>query len=176
MRNLNHSLTAKQLRWVDEFLLDGNATAAAVRAGYSERSARSIAHENLTKPDVQAVLAARRGEVASRMKVTREGVIQGLLEAVAMGREQRNPAAMISALREIGKMLGYYAPEVKRVELSGDSRGLISQLEGLSDEELEAVVARGQAAYLQGVAAPVKKRGPPVVAPPYRGFYASPTF
>jgi phage terminase small subunit len=132
---------------VDEFLVDGNATAAAVRAGYSERSARSIAHENMTKPALQAVLAERRGEVASRLQVTREGVIQGLLEAVHLAKEQANPAGMVAGLKEIGKMLGYYAPEAKRVELSGDSRGLMSQLEGLSDQELESILAAGQAAH-----------------------------
>lgn len=147
MGNLNHSLTARQLRWVDEFLVDGNATAAAVRAGYSERSARSIAHENMTKPALQAVLAERRGEVANRLQITREGVIQGLLDAVHLAKEQANPAGMVAGLREIGKMLGYYAPEVKRVELSSDSRGLISRFEGLSDQELEAMVAIGQAAH-----------------------------
>jgi phage terminase small subunit len=141
MRNLAPSLTARQLRWVDEFLVDSNATAAAVRAGYSERSARSIAHENMTKPALQAVLAERRGEVASRLQITREGVIQGLLDAVHLAREQANPAGMVAGLREIGKMLGYYAPEVRRVELSGDSRGVTSQLERLSDAELEAMVA-----------------------------------
>ena len=80
MRNSEQTLTAKQLRWADEILFDGNATAAAVRAGYSERSARSIAHENMTKPDIQAVLAERRRVVAGRLQITREGVLKGLLD------------------------------------------------------------------------------------------------
>ena len=46
-------LTPKQERFVDEYLLDLNATQAAIRAGYSKRSARAIGAENLTKPNIQ---------------------------------------------------------------------------------------------------------------------------
>ena len=145
MRNLDHSLTARQLRWVDEFLVDGNATAAAIRAGYSERSARSIAHENMTKPALQAVLAERRGDVANRLQITREGVIQGLLDAVHLAKEQANPAGMVAGLREIGKMLGYYAPEVKRVEVASDQGGQHAHLLALSDAQLHALVEQGAA-------------------------------
>ena len=51
MSDTARSLSFKQLRWIDEYLIDFNGAAASVRAGYSPKSARSIAHENLTKPD-----------------------------------------------------------------------------------------------------------------------------
>lgn len=145
MQKSSRLLTPKQLRWIDEFLVDGNASAAAVRAGYSERSARTIAHENMTKPDVQAVLQARQMDVANDLLITRQGVIQGLLEAVDMGREQRNPAAMVSALREIGKILGFYAPESKRVELTAVQTGLHGHFVEMNDEQLLALMAQGPA-------------------------------
>lgn len=145
MRNKDATLTPKQLRWIDEFLVDGNATAAAVRAGYSERSARSIAHENMIKPDIQAVLAERRGVVAERLQISREGVVQGLLDAVDFARAQSNPAAMVAGLREIGKMLGYYAPAVQRLEVAGDATGLEQRLQQMPDHELLALVAMGKA-------------------------------
>lgn len=144
-------LTTKQLRWIDEFLVDGNATAAAIRAGYSERSARSIAHENMTKPDVQAVLQARQAEVASELQITRQGVIQGLLEAVDMSREQRNPAAMVSALREMGKMLGFYAPETRRVEVAAGQGALQGHFSAMNDEQLLALMVQGTAAERPGL-------------------------
>lgn len=139
-------LSDKQLRWIEEYLIDCNATAAAVRAGYSERSARSIAHENMTKPDVQAVLQARQAEVAKGLHITRQGVIQGLLEAVDMGREQRNPAAMVSALREMGRMLGFYAPETKRVDLAAGRGALHGHFSDMNDEQLLALMVQGAAA------------------------------
>lgn len=141
MRKSEQTLTAKQLRWVDEILIDGNATAAAVRAGYSERSARSIAHENMSKPDIQAVLAERRRVVAGRLQITREGVLKGLLDAVELARSQSNPAGMIAGLVQIGKLQGYYAPETRRVELMADPETFTRHLERLSDQELMAIVA-----------------------------------
>lgn len=47
-------LTDKQRLFCREYLTDLNATQAAIRAGYSEKTARSIGQENLTKPDIQA--------------------------------------------------------------------------------------------------------------------------
>ncbi|SDR37557.1 Terminase small subunit [Paraburkholderia fungorum] len=70
------ALTDKQRRFVDEYLIDLNATQAAIRAGYSERTARSIAQENLTKPDIVAHLAERRKELASNTAISPEAVLQ----------------------------------------------------------------------------------------------------
>ena len=50
-------LTAKQKRFADEYLIDLNATQAAVRAGYSPKTARSAGAENLTKPYIQEYIA-----------------------------------------------------------------------------------------------------------------------
>jgi phage terminase small subunit len=49
-----NTLTAKEERFCYEYCIDLNATQAAIRAGYSKRTARSIGCENLTKPDIQA--------------------------------------------------------------------------------------------------------------------------
>lgn len=145
MRNYSSALTSKQLRWIDEYLLDFNGAAAAVRAGYSVKCARSIACELLTKPDIQAVLQARQAALAQELQITRKGVIKGLLEAVDMGRVQQNPSAMVSALSTIGKMLGFYAPEVKRVELTAHQHGANQNLAFWSDAQLLEVIAAGSA-------------------------------
>jgi phage terminase small subunit len=58
-------MTPKQQRFVEEYLIDLNATQAAIRAGYSADTARSIGSENLTKPDIQDAIAegaAKRSE------------------------------------------------------------------------------------------------------------------
>ncbi|MFP6729148.1 MAG: terminase small subunit [Alphaproteobacteria bacterium] len=49
--------TAKQQRFIDEYLVDLNATAAAIRAGYSAKTARQIASENLSKHYIQEAVA-----------------------------------------------------------------------------------------------------------------------
>ena len=52
------SLRPKQARFVEEYLIDLNATQAAIRAGYPATSAAAIGNENLTKPAIQAAVAA----------------------------------------------------------------------------------------------------------------------
>ena len=53
MNEQKSQLTAKQERFVQEYLVDLNATQAAIRAGYSRKTAYSIGEENLKKPDIQ---------------------------------------------------------------------------------------------------------------------------
>ena len=55
-------LTAKQKRFCDEYLIDLNATQAAIRAGYSRKTARAIANENFTKPDIKEYIEKRMAE------------------------------------------------------------------------------------------------------------------
>ena len=55
-------LTAKQQRFCDEYLIDLNATQAAIRAGYSVKTAKQIGQENLTKPDLKEYIEKRMAE------------------------------------------------------------------------------------------------------------------
>jgi phage terminase small subunit len=68
-------LTAKQERFVEEYLVDLNATQAAIRAGYSKRTARSVGSENLTKPDIAEAIAEARRRVAGKLEVTKERIV-----------------------------------------------------------------------------------------------------
>jgi len=56
-------LTAKQAKFCNEYLIDLNATQAAIRSGYSRKTARKIANENLTKPDIRARIAELQAEL-----------------------------------------------------------------------------------------------------------------
>lgn len=49
-------MNAKQRRFCDEYLIDCNATQAAIRAGYSKKTAKQIGQENLTKPDLKSYI------------------------------------------------------------------------------------------------------------------------
>jgi phage terminase small subunit len=51
-----HDLTPKQAAFVQQYLVDLNATQSAVRAGYSAKTAREIGAENLTKPAIRAAI------------------------------------------------------------------------------------------------------------------------
>ena len=75
-------LTPKPQKFVDAYSLSGNATQAALAAGYSERTACKIGSENLQKPDIQAGLAKRQAEYATELEVTKRDVMGHVLEAI----------------------------------------------------------------------------------------------
>lgn len=68
-------LTAKQQLFCSEYLKDLNATEAAKRAGYSPKTAYSIGHENLKKPEIAAEISARRDELLESNQVDTANVI-----------------------------------------------------------------------------------------------------
>lgn len=69
-------MTAKQQRFCDEYLIDLNATQAAIRAGYSVESAKEIGCENLTKPNIQSVIAKAMAERSRRTGINQDRVLQ----------------------------------------------------------------------------------------------------
>ena len=68
--------TDKQVRFVEEYLVDLNATQAAIRAGYSKKTAGRIGQENLQKPDILAAISKLQDEVSAETGITRERVLQ----------------------------------------------------------------------------------------------------
>lgn len=70
------NLTPKQARFVAEYLTDLNATQAAIRAGYSKKTAKQIGSRLLTKVDVAAAVKAAQAEIAVQAGITRSRVLQ----------------------------------------------------------------------------------------------------
>lgn len=101
-------LTDKQKRFCDEYLIDLNATQAAIRAGYSERTARKIGQENLTKPDIRQYIDQRMAEKESALIACQDEVLK-YLTSVMRGESQSTEIVVeglgdgISEAREIQK-------------------------------------------------------------------------
>ncbi|MDH1009989.1 terminase small subunit [Pseudomonas nicosulfuronedens] len=70
------ALTDLQQRFVEEYLVDLNATQAAIRANYSEKTARQMGAENLSKPVIQAAIAAARLQQQERTQITADRVLR----------------------------------------------------------------------------------------------------
>ncbi|MCI8274183.1 MAG: terminase small subunit [Lachnospiraceae bacterium] len=68
-------MTKKQKRFVEEYLIDLNATQAAIRAGYSPGSAKEIGCENLTKPNIRACIDTAMAERSKRTGVNQDRVL-----------------------------------------------------------------------------------------------------
>ncbi|TPM33725.1 terminase small subunit [Mesorhizobium sp. B2-2-2] len=71
-------LTAKQARFVAEYLIDLNATQAAIRAGYSAKTAEQQGHQLLKKTSVAAAIASRQAKLADKLEVTQERIVAEL--------------------------------------------------------------------------------------------------
>lgn len=69
-------LTPRQQRFVAEYVADPNATQAAIRAGYSPKTAYSIGHENLRKPEIEAAIDGAREELAERAGIEQDRVME----------------------------------------------------------------------------------------------------
>ncbi|MBH8654844.1 terminase small subunit [Pseudomonas aeruginosa] len=78
------ALTKKQRLFVDEYLIDLNATQAAIRAGYSTRRAAEIGYQLLQRPEVAQAIQAAMAERSKRTEVEADYVIRRLREIVEM--------------------------------------------------------------------------------------------
>lgn len=73
------ALTAKQEMFIQEYLVDLNATQAAIRAGYSKNTATAIGHENLTKPYIRTRIEELQGMRAEKLELSADWVLQRLI-------------------------------------------------------------------------------------------------
>lgn len=71
-------LTEKQQRFVDEYLIDLNATQAAIRAGYSVKTAKDIGCQNLAKLNIQQAISEKMAERSKRTGVNQDRIVMEL--------------------------------------------------------------------------------------------------
>ena len=76
------NLTPKQQRFVEEYLIDLNATQAAIRAGYSEKTAQEIGSENLSKPMVAKAIQEAQNKRAERTEITQDYVLTNIQKVI----------------------------------------------------------------------------------------------
>ena len=134
-------LTAKALRFVDEISLDHNGTAAAIRAGYAPISAPVTASRLIRNHKVKAALADRQQALADHFNLDRQHLVNELLRAAELAKGNGDPAGMVAAYREIGRMCGFYALEKRVVTVAPADQAGLQAFEAMSDEELVAIVA-----------------------------------
>jgi len=106
-------LTAKQERFVTEYLADCNATQAAIRAGYSRKTAQAQGSRLLSNVMVKEAIEIAQEKLSRRFRITQEQVLEDLArlseEAAAVGQF----AAAIRAKELVGKHLGMFADKVE---------------------------------------------------------------
>jgi phage terminase small subunit len=137
-------LTEKQRRFCEEYIIDLNATKAAIRAGYSQNTARQISSENLSKPDIQEYLTQLQRERSQRVALDADWVLRRLRENVERAM-QATPV-----LDRNGNDTGVYRYEGavanRALELIGRHLGMFNEL---SEDER---IPRAQIAIQSAVA------------------------
>ena len=73
-------LNARQQRFIAEYLIDGNATRAAIAAGYSKKTARSIGQRLLTNVDIAKELSQKTNAICTELEISARKVLQGIAQ------------------------------------------------------------------------------------------------
>lgn len=105
-------LTEKQKRFCEEYLIDLNATQAAIRAGYSVKTAYSIGEENLKKPEIQKMISELQNKQSERTQITADTVLKEL-EKIAFADTEITGKEKIKALELLGKHLGMFNDKIE---------------------------------------------------------------
>lgn len=128
-------LTAKQAVYVDLRAKGVTRRSAATEAGFDIKHDGTIANLE-TSAAVALALEQAREAYKKAAKIDRQDVVEGIKEAIEMARTLSDPQGMIAGWRELAKLCGLYAPEVKKIELSMSAHRAKTKYEALSDEEL----------------------------------------
>lgn len=126
------ALTNKQQRFVEEYSVDSNATQAAIRAGYSERTAEVQGHQLLNKTLVFAAIQEQRRIVSEAVNITAEDVLKIFAREADAGDKSEPNSARVRAAELLGKSLGMF---VERQE-----HGRPGDFAGLSEAELNSKI------------------------------------
>ena len=113
-------LTPKQESFVEEYLIDLNATQAAIRSGYSEKTANEQGSRLLANVKVAAEVAKAQAERAARTNVTQDYVLESIVSAMERCKQDDtfNAAGVFKGAELLGKHLGLFQGETKGVTVN----------------------------------------------------------
>jgi phage terminase small subunit len=117
----DRKMTPRQQRFVDEFLVDLNATQAAIRAGYSARTAEQQGPRLLGNVEIAAAVQAAQQARSDRLQITQDDVLRGLRHEATLTGEGSTHAARVSAWGLIGKHLGMFIERRQQLGENGEA-------------------------------------------------------
>ena len=141
-------LTEKQKLFVQHWAKGDSITSASYRAGYADGG--KVAYQLVKMPNVLKLKAKYEAEWEATGAMSRQKVMDGMMEAIDMARMMAEPASMIAGWREIGKICGYYAPVEHRMKVDVSGNVIVDRLNSLSDAELLKIIQGGAQAVLPG--------------------------
>ncbi len=139
-------LTARQKLFCEHYVGAGRHCAAlsARMAGYAPGCSHVTGCQLLKQPKIAATVRGLEAALAREIGVSRHGVIAQLMGAAELARELKEPAAMISAFRNIGQICGYYRQEgAAPGDTARDQAAVQANFAEMTDAQLLALIASG---------------------------------
>ena len=149
----NKPLTEMQKAFVKHWAAGETILSASVKAGYADGG--RIAYRMARMPNILALYQEEKRAYERAANMTRERVMEGLLDGVEMARMQGDATNVIGGWKTIGQMCGYFAPIAQKIDvtLNGKLQLEQAQVAKMSDEELMTLIlANAQQAH-QGLIA-----------------------
>ena len=125
----NGPTTPKVAKFIAEYLVDLNGTQAAIRAGYSPRSAKQTAHQLLTRPDVKAAL--------SGVRQAKEDARQAAVQEMTLSVERTRREIARLAYFDPRKLYDAQGKPIPLTELDDDTAACIAGIEVLEERDPE---------------------------------------
>lgn len=126
-------LTANQLLFAQAWAAGESISSACLRAGYADDG---MGYRMARMPNIRRVYDAEKRKYEEACQMTRKKVMDMHLEAFEMAKLMAEPASMVSAAREIGRMCGYYEPIKHTVDVNVKGEVTVRTLNNMSDAEL----------------------------------------
>jgi phage terminase small subunit len=136
-------LTDKQKLFVKFWAEGESITSASVRAGYNDGA--SIAYRMVRMPNVLRLYHEIKAKYEEAAQMSRQKVMDGLLEAVEMAKLMAEPATMVQGWKTIGQMCGYFAPVEHRMKVDVTGNIVVDRLNSMTDAELLKLITNGPA-------------------------------
>jgi phage terminase small subunit len=130
------AVSPKELRFLNHVISGLSRSASATAAGYNFKNPSNGASAIMRRPAVKAMFAELQADAAERARITQDDVIEGMKSAINDAQMTSDPQAQIAGWREIAKMLGYYAPKVRKLEVSKTEERARKELCAMTEKEL----------------------------------------
>lgn len=127
-------LTSQQMAFVKAWAQGESIHSASQRAGYS--SGDGFCYRMTHMPNVLKIYHQEKALYEASAQMSRKKVMDMLLESYEMAKLMAEPASMVSAAREVGKMCGYYEPVKHTLDVNIKGEMTVRQLNGMSDTDL----------------------------------------
>lgn len=131
-------LTDQQRAFVRLWASGESITTASIKAGYNDGA--SIAYRMSKMPNILKLYDREKQLYEEASQMSRKKVMDMLVESFDMAKLMAEPASMVSAAREIGKMCGYYEPTRHKIDLGVAGNTLVDKMNRMTDAELLKII------------------------------------